>query len=128
MTAALILLSALIAVGVVLRITHRPDSKSQLEMPAAAPDPHDGQCCGLHEVCTKYPSENPVYYDDEELDRYKGREADRYNAQEIDEFREVMLTLLASDAHGWSESLAQRGIALPDELTDELKMIIAESV
>lgn len=91
--------------------------------------PHGDGCCGMHLVCEKKAvaaSEPPVYYDDEELDVYAGRDPQAYESGEIEEFREVMLTLLPSDAAGWAQSLLQRGIALPEELHDELMLIITE--
>lgn len=90
----------------------------------------DGECCGMHAVCEKKAKaalEEPVYYDDEELDRFKGRTADSYTSDEIEEWREVMITLLPSDAAGWAQSIEQRGLLLPEELHDELLMIIAEA-
>lgn len=96
----------------------------------AESSPHGDGCCGMHLVCEKKAvaaTEPPVYYDDEELDVYAGREPQSYTSTEIEEFREVMLTLLPSDAAGWAQSLLQRRIALPEELHDELMLIITEA-
>ncbi len=102
---------------------------AEQQAPAEA-SPHGDGCCGMHLVCEKKAvaaSEPPVYYDDEELDVYAGRDPQAYESGEIEEFREVMLTLLPSDAAGWAQSLLQRGIALPEELHDELMLIITEA-
>lgn len=91
---------------------------------------HGEVCCGLHLVCEKNSlspvTDEIIYYDDEELDRYAGRSSDSYSPEEEEEFREILLTLLPSDAAGWSRSLQLRGVSLPDEIREELLMIVAE--
>ena len=86
-------------------------------------------CCGLHAICEKTGRRNepPVYYDDEELDRFAGRAADGYSDEETEEFRDVLLTLLPSDAPGWSISLEKRHINLPVDLQPELELMLSES-
>lgn len=85
-------------------------------------------CCGLHAICEKTGqiNEPPVYYDDEELDRFAGREASDYTDEETEEFRDVLLTLLPSDAPGWSVSLEKRRINLPADLQPELELLLSE--
>lgn len=85
-------------------------------------------CCGLHAICEKTGqiNEPPVYYDDEELDRFAGREASDYTDEETEEFRDVLLTLLPSDAPGWSVSLEKRRINLPETLKPELELLLSE--
>ncbi len=85
-------------------------------------------CCGLHAICEKTGqiNEPPVYYDDEELDRFAGRDASDYNDEETEEFRDVLLTLLPSDAPGWSVSLEKRRINLPETLKSELELLLSE--
>ena len=87
----------------------------------------DGEeCCGLHAVCEKglSPAEGPVYFDDEELDRFAGRQPDSYTESEVEEFREVLYTLLPSDIYPWGASLTRRDIALPSSLRDEWLMLV----
>ncbi len=91
----------------------------------------DAECCGQHEVCEKESllaavSKQIEYYDDEELDRFKGRLSNEYNEEEIEEFREIMYTCKEDEVAGWSRSLQLRGIELPDELKDELFLIVGE--
>lgn len=90
--------------------------------------PKEEICCGLHAICEKtgQVNEPPVYYDDEELDRYAGRDADDYSDAEIEEFRDVLLTLLPSDAPGWAVSLERRRINLPSPLLPELNLLLSE--
>ncbi len=92
-------------------------------------DQEPSVCCGLHAICEKTGqiNEPPVYYDDEELDRFAGRAADAYTDQETEEFRDVLLTLLPSDAPGWSISLEKRRINLPQELQPELELLLSEA-
>lgn len=91
----------------------------------------DDECCGQHEVCEKDSllaavSKGIEYYDDEELDRFRGRASDDYTDEEVEEFREVMFTCKDDEVAGWCRSLQLRGIELPDELKDELFLIIGE--
>ena len=46
--------------------------------------------------------------------------------EEVEEFREVMLTCKDDEVAGWCRSLQLRFIELPDELKDELFLIIGE--
>lgn len=86
-------------------------------------------CCGLHAICEKtgQVNEPPVYYDDEELDRYAGRDAEAYSDAETEEFRDVLLTLAPGEAPGWAVSLEKRNICLPAELKPELDLLLTEN-
>ena len=91
----------------------------------------DAECCGQHETCEKDSllaavSKGIEYYNDEELDRFRGRYSDEYTDEEVEEFREVMLTCKDDEVAGWCRSLQLRGIELPDDLKDELFLIIGE--
>ncbi|MBS5109524.1 MAG: phospholipase [Phocaeicola vulgatus] len=77
----------------------------------------DAECCGQHEICEKESllaavSKKIEYYDDEELDRFRGRPSNG--------------TCKEDEVAGWSRSLQLRGIELPDELKDELFLIVGE--
>ncbi len=91
----------------------------------------ESDCCGQHEICEKESllaavSKDIEYYDDEDLDRFKGRPSDKYNNDEIDEFREIMYTCKEEEVAGWARSLQLREIEIPDELKDELFLIVGE--
>lgn len=91
----------------------------------------DSECCGQHQICEKESllaavSKQIEYYDDEELDRFKGRPSDGYSEEEIEEFRDILYSMQEVDVAGWSRSLQLRGIELPDELKDELFLIVGE--
>lgn len=91
----------------------------------------DAECCGQHEVCERDSllaavSKKIEYYDDEELDRFIGRDANDYDEEETNEFRDVLYTMQDIDVAGWVRSLQLRGIELPDDLKDEVFLIIGE--
>lgn len=99
------------------------------EMPAV--QLADAECCGQHEICEKESllaavSKQIEYYDDEELDGYKGLPSDQYTNEQIEAFRDVFYTMQETDVAGWVRSLQLRGIELPDELKDEVFLIVGE--
>ena len=89
-------------------------------------------CCGQHEVCEKESLLTAVskgridYYEDEELDRFRGRASDSYSADEVELFEEVLTTMREEEVAGWVRSLQLREVNLPDELKDEVFLIIGE--
>ena len=88
-------------------------------------------CCGAHEICEKESllaavSKNIEYYDDEELDRFKGYSSNSYSSGEVQEFADVLYTLRSEEVAGWVRSLQLREIELPDQLKDEIVMIVGE--
>ena len=90
----------------------------------------DIECCGQHEVCEKDSllaavSKKIEYYDDE-LDQFIGKEANAYTDEETNQFRDVLYTMQDIDVAGWVRSLQLRGIELPDDLKDEVFLIIGE--
>lgn len=138
MIVALYILIALVVTGAVLYILHRRDmvrnDADSGDAPTSVSDRQDTeeQCCGMHITCERDSllstvSESIEYYDDEELDRFKGRSPDSYTAEETEEFRNVLLTLLPHDIAGWGRSIQLRDIELPDEIREELLMIVAEA-
>lgn len=135
MTAAIIILNALIIVGAILYLLHlreqrqNPSQSNEEDQPAEATEQ---ECCGMHITCEKDSllaslSDEIIYYDDEELDRFAGRGEYQYSDEEIEEFRDVLLTLLPHDIAGWGRSIQLRGITLPSVVRDELLMIVAEA-
>lgn len=64
------------------------------------------------------------YFDDEELDGFAGRQSDSYDEQEVEQFSEVLHTMRQDEVQAWCRSLTLRGISLPDELKDEVIMLI----
>lgn len=97
--------------------------------PPQTPRP-DG-CCGQHEICEKESllaaaSRDIEYYDDEELDAFRGRPSDAYTSEEVEQFQDILYTMRGEEVAGWVRSLQLRGVALPDDLKDEVLMIVGE--
>ena len=91
----------------------------------------DMECCGQHETCEKESllaavSKQIEYFNDEELDRFRGVDSSDYLPDEIEEFRDVLYTMKEDEVAGWVRSLQLRAVALPDELKDEVFMIVGE--
>ena len=91
----------------------------------------DEECCGQHEICERDSllaavSKQIEYYDDEELDKYIGVAPEDYTPEQEDEFRDIFYTMQDSDVAGWVRSLQLRGIALPENIKDEVFLIIGE--
>lgn len=89
------------------------------------------ECCGQHETCEKDSllaavSKQIEYYNDEELDRFRGVGSCDYLPDEIEEFREVLYTMKDDEVAGWVRSLQLRSVELPDELKDEVFLIVGE--
>ncbi|MDR0422137.1 MAG: phospholipase [Proteiniphilum sp.] len=100
-------------------------------VPPPAANPGRNGCCGAHEVCERDSlidafAEEAEYFDDEELDRYAHRDPAGYSAGEADEFREIFYSVLDEEKPRWIRSLRRRDIALPDQLRDEVLMIVNE--
>lgn len=146
MTGALVIFVAMVIIGILLYVTdvtyfrHHHSSKNDTSLgdkteegreekpvPSGLPDEI---CCGTHLVCEKTSltvvSDEVIYYDDEELDRFKGRDPESYSSAETEEFRDVLMTLLPEDVAGWARSITLRKIELPYEVKDELLMLVSE--
>lgn len=83
-------------------------------------DPRCEQEC-MMEAATK-----PIeYFDDEELDEFKGRPSDKYSDDEVEMFREVLYTMKPEEVKEWCRSLTLRNVSLPDQIKDEVFMIIS---
>lgn len=91
----------------------------------------DTECCGQHELCEKDSllaavSLGVEYYDDEELDRFIGKHPGEYTSEESEQFRDIFYTMQDTDVAGWVRSLQLRGICLPDDIKDEVLLIVEE--
>lgn len=132
MIVVILILLAIICLGVVAAILQKSynwkieEKKEQ----SASIQSLDG-CCGAHEICEKESllaavSKDIEYYDDEELDRFKGYSSNSYSSGEVQEFADVLYTLRSEEVAGWVRSLQLREIELPDQLKDEMVMIVGE--
>lgn len=91
----------------------------------------DMECCGQHQTCEKESllaavSKQIEYYDDEELDRYRGVASEEYTPEQAEQFRDILYTMKEEEVAGWVRSLQLRQVELPDELKDEVFLIIGE--
>ena len=126
----ILIVLAIICLGVVAAILQKSynwkieEKKEQ----SASIQSLDG-CCGAHEICEKESllaavSKDIEYYDDEELDRFKGYSSNSYSSGEVQEFADVLYTLRSEEVAGWVRSLQLREIELPDQLKDEIVMMV----
>ena len=132
---ALILIVVFLALGLSILIAQeiheRKKSKNTDETAVSTPqNTEDGECCGQHLVCERDSllnrSTEIEYYDDEELDRFAQRPSDGYTDEEAEEFREVLYTMKPEEAKGWNRSLILRHINVPNQVKDELVMMMGE--
>ena len=129
---SLILLAIVAAIAGVIRYRHLQQkiAKGELEtMPEVVTV--DEECCGQHEVCEKDSllaaiSKGIEYYDDEELDKFIGTPPEAYSSTDEEEFRDILYTMKSEEVAGWVRSLQLRGIALPNNIKDEVFLIIGE--
>ena len=132
LTIGLLVLAVVAAVAGSLRYRRLQQRVDRGELEAVPEvNPVDMECCGQHEVCERDSllaavSKQIEYYDDEELDRYIGIAPDSYTPEQEEEFREVFYTMREVDVAGWVRSLQLRGVALPDNLKDEVFLIVGE--
>ena len=139
MKGALIILAVTVITGIILYLLDRRKAKTQKienlsdtdPTPSPSAESEGGsECCGLHLVCEKeltaIAEDRILYYDDEELDRFAGRTPDEYNSEEIEEFRDVLMTMLPQDVPGWARSLDRRHMQPPQEVRDELLIMLQE--
>ena len=59
-------------------------------------------------------------------DSYRGRSSDDYTEDEAEEFREVLYTMKETEVAGWVRSLQLRAVELPDQVKDEVFLIVGE--
>ena len=97
-------------------------------LPAAeSHDHHDGEngvCCGKHSNCEKGYDTVNLYFDDEELDRFKGVAQEDYTDSDVEEFRHILYTMKKEEVDTWAHCLQTRGIEIPQEIKDEILLIL----
>ncbi|MEJ8769036.1 hypothetical protein [Prevotella sp. HCN-7019] len=85
----------------------------------------DGTSAKCEQECMMEAATKEIeYFDDEELDKFAGRQSDSYDQEEVEQFCEVLHTMRQDEVQAWCRSLTLRGISLPDELKDEVIMLI----
>ena len=118
----LILLAALFGIFA----TKRGEDKEPVHMPTSS----CATCNGVDEMCEQVcmmeaATKDIEYFDDEELDRFKGKPSDQFTDEEANEFAEVLYSMKQEEVKDWNRSLMLRGIHLPNQLKDEVIMLIS---
>ena len=126
MTYTLIILSALLLLGIMAALSqrHSDDAKVVTADGCATCNGDNDKC--EQECMMEAATRDIEYYDDEELDTFAGRASEDYNDDEAEQFREVLMTMLPTDAKGWNRSLILRGINVPDQVKDELVLLLGD--
>ena len=129
MAVVVVLLLSLLVLGVLAAVWSRVSSSGDDDTDAIVTRPTCATCNGedtrCEQECMMEAATREVeYYDDEELDRFKGRPSDCFTDDEAELFREILMTMPQSDAKGWNRSLILRGINVPDQIKDELLLMI----
>lgn len=87
-------------------------------------------CCGQHLVCEREmllnSSDQPVYYDDEELDALAGIDPELFTEQQHQQIADIFSSLREEDVSGWCRSLQLRDIRLPQDIREEALLIVRE--
>ena len=89
-------------------------------------DPRCEQECMMETCLLEAAVKDIEYYEDEELDAFQRRSSDRYEDDEAEQFREVLYTMRPSEVKDWCRSLTLRDISLPDQVKDEVLLIVGE--
>ena len=121
----ILLLVALGIVAAIIALCSKHGDDTIVEKATCSTCNGENQKC--EQECMMEAATKPIeYYDDEELDKYIGTAADRYTPEQEEEFRDVFYTMQSEDVAGWVRSLQLRGIALPDNIKDEVFLIVGE--
>mgnify|MGYP006960291934 FL=1 len=126
-----ILLLALVALGLLAALLGMLSRKTENNEPEVvqADAASCATCNGEDERCEQEcmleaAVKTIEYYDDEELDQYRGRPSDGYTDSEAEEFADVLYTMKPEEVKGWNRSLILRQINLPNQLKDEVIMMM----
>ena len=124
-----ILIVALIALGLFSALLsllwHNKDGDDTVINAGADCSTCNGDNAKCEQTCMMEAATKDVeYFDDEELDRFSARTSDSYTDDEAEAFREVLYTMRPSEVKAWSRSLTLRGISLPDQVKDEVFVLM----
>ena len=127
-----ILVAAILALGVAVALAELLTRRRGAE-PAEAVQPESScaTCSGTSGKCEQEcmmeaAVRDTEYYDDEELDAFRGRQSSEYTDDEAEQFGYVLSTMRPEEVAGWCRSLNLRGIELPDQIKDEVVMIVSD--
>lgn len=126
-----VLIVSLLALGVIAAIlglfSHNKEGGSDVIVTGNDCTTCNGDNSKCEQECMMEAATRDIeYFDDEELDAYKGRSSEDYTDEEAEQFREVMYTMRQSEVKDWNRSLILRGVSVPDQIKDELVMLLNE--
>ena len=124
----LYLFLSLIALGVFSALYAIVTNRNREESPVVQADSCatcNGENDKCEQECMMEAATKPIeYFDDEELDAFKGRPSDGYTDEEVEQFSYVLNTMPQEEIRDWCRSLHLRGIEIPDQLKDEVYMMM----
>ena len=124
----LYLFLSLIALGVFSALYAIVTNRNREESPVVQADSCatcNGENDKCEQECMMEAATKPIeYFDDEELDTFKGRSSDGYTDEEVEQFSYVLNTMPQKEIRDWCRSLHLRGIEIPDQLKDEVYMMM----
>lgn len=124
----LYLFLSLIALGVFSALYAIVTNRNREESPVVQADSCatcNGENDKCEQECMMEAATKPIeYFDDEELDAFKDRSSDSYTDEEVEQFSYVLNTMPQKEIRDWCRSLHLRGIEIPDQLKDEVYMMM----
>ena len=123
MTGFVILLLGLAALGVIAGILGLISRHGEDEKIVEADN--CATCNGVNDKCEQEcmmeaAVKDIEYFDDEELDVFRNRRSDSYTDEEAEIFREILYTMRPDEVKDWTRCLTLRHISLPDQVKDEV--------
>ena len=127
----LILILSIVALGVFAAIYSLATSRGKHDEQPITVAQTCSTCDGsantkCEQECMMEASTKPIeYFDDEELDAFRDRASNSYTDDEAQLFADVLYTMRQDEVQAWCRSLHLRGIELPDQIKDEVVMMVA---
>ncbi len=124
----------LVVLAIATKILRRYMASNELNEALKVNEPAAGDCGGCdgsdskceQECMMEAATKEIEYFDDEELDRFARRASNNYTDDEAEEFREVLYSMKAEEVKEWNRSLILREINVPDQIKDELVLLLQE--
>lgn len=124
----------LVVLAIATKILRRYMASHELNEALKVNEPAAGDCGGCDGTDSKCEQECMMeaatkeveYFDDEELDRFARRASDDYTDEEAEEFREILYSMKTEEVKDWNRSLILREINVPDQIKDELVLLLQE--
>lgn len=125
-----ILIIIIISLGIIVALCSKLFSRGD-DGGVVQPEGDCATCSGgstrcAHDCMMEAAVKDVEYFDDEELDDFAGRPSDGYTDAEAEQFSGIMLTMQPGEVAAWSRSLSLRGINPPDQIKDEMLMLMEE--